>query len=204
MKTRDRILHCALLLFNEKGDTQVSTLEIANELGISPGNLYYHFHGKEPISLELFDQFSAELEPLLAPPTDVELLLDDYWMLLSLIVERMGQYRFLFQDLSSLNARQPKLAKRVRSWLNRLKQSLALLLAQLHQQTLLVSSTLALGHLLEQISLTLLYSLDYQRFVSGQAHVQVTVYQVIMLVIPHLRSALRSPTEELLQAYLQS
>ncbi|WP_309676508.1 TetR/AcrR family transcriptional regulator, partial [Pseudomonas sp.] len=51
MKTRDRILECALQLFNQKGEPNVSTMEVANEMGISPGNLYYHFHGKEPLIL---------------------------------------------------------------------------------------------------------------------------------------------------------
>lgn len=60
MKTRDRILECSLLLFNEQGEPNVSTLEIANELGISPGNLYYHFHGKEPLVMALFERFQAE------------------------------------------------------------------------------------------------------------------------------------------------
>jgi AcrR family transcriptional regulator len=35
MKTRDRILECALQLFNEKGEPNVSTMEVANEMGIS-------------------------------------------------------------------------------------------------------------------------------------------------------------------------
>ncbi len=63
MKTRDRILECALTLFNQQGEPNVSTLEIANEMGISPGNLYYHFHGKEPLILSLFERFQAELAP---------------------------------------------------------------------------------------------------------------------------------------------
>ncbi len=63
MKTRDRILECALQLFNQQGEPNVSTLEIANELGISPGNLYYHFHGKEPLVLGLFERFEEALMP---------------------------------------------------------------------------------------------------------------------------------------------
>ena len=73
MKTRDRILECALQLFNEKGEPNVSTMEVANEMGISPGNLYYHFHGKEPLIHGLFERFQAELSPMLDPPADVEL-----------------------------------------------------------------------------------------------------------------------------------
>ena len=204
MKTRDRILQCALLLFNEKGEAQVSTLEIATELGISPGNLYYHFHGKEPIVLELFSQFQSELAPLLTPPSDLTLTLDDYWTFVSLITESMAAYRFLFQDLTSLSVRQPKLGQKVRHWLNVFKQGIALMLAQLHSQGLLISSTQALGNLVEQISLTLLYSLDYQRVITGQAEVRIAVYQVMMLVTTHLKETLRAPTEMLLGAYLES
>ena len=39
MKTRDRILECALQLFNHKGEPNVSTMEVANEMGISPGTI---------------------------------------------------------------------------------------------------------------------------------------------------------------------
>jgi AcrR family transcriptional regulator len=44
-----------------QGEPNVSTLEIANELGISPGNLYYHFHGKEPLVIGLFERFEEQL-----------------------------------------------------------------------------------------------------------------------------------------------
>ena len=85
MKTRDRILECALALFNQEGEPNVSTLEIANELGISPGNLYYHFHGKEPLVLELFERFQHEMAPLLNPPAEAQLEAEDYWLFLHLI-----------------------------------------------------------------------------------------------------------------------
>ncbi|OYT96310.1 MAG: TetR family transcriptional regulator, partial [Pseudomonas sp. PGPPP3] len=137
MKTRDRILECALALFNQEGEPNVSTLEIANELGISPGNLYYHFHGKEPLVLELFERFQAEMAPLLNPPAEAQLEAEDYWLFLHLIVERLALFRFLFQDLSNLAGRLPKLARGIRAWLNTLKRTLASLLASLKAQGLL-------------------------------------------------------------------
>ena len=64
MKTRDKILLTSLKLFNDEGEPSVTTVDIANELDISPGNLYYHFHGKEAIIAELFDAFEVELVEL--------------------------------------------------------------------------------------------------------------------------------------------
>jgi AcrR family transcriptional regulator len=203
MKTRDRILECALKLFNQEGEPNVSTLQIANELEISPGNLYYHFHGKEPLVLELFERFQAEMAPLLNPPADVQLDVDDYWLFLNLIVERLALFRFLFQDLSNLAGRLPKLARGIRHWLNSLKRTLADLLARLKADQHLESDTLALGQLVEQISLTLLFSLDYQRILGSAGENRLVVYQVMMLVAPHLSTDARQTAERLAQHYLK-
>ncbi|MET1081189.1 MAG: TetR/AcrR family transcriptional regulator [Pseudomonas sp.] len=203
MKTRDRILECALILFNQQGEPNVSTLEIANELGISPGNLYYHFHGKEPLVMELLERFQNELAPLLDPPAEARLDVEDYWLFLHLIVERLAHYRFLFQDLSNLSGRLPKLARGIRQWLNTLKRTLATLLAQLKSNGQLVSDTQALGLLVEQITLTLLFSLDYQRILGSRGEVRLVVFQVMMLVTPHLAQEPRHTAEHLARRYLE-
>ena len=39
----------ALNLFNAEGEAKQTAVDIANALDMSPGNLYYHFKGKEPI-----------------------------------------------------------------------------------------------------------------------------------------------------------
>ncbi|EPM49628.1 TetR/AcrR family transcriptional regulator [Pseudomonas syringae] len=202
MKTRDRILECALTLFNQQGEPNVSTLEIANEMGISPGNLYYHFHGKEPLILGLFERFQAELAPLLDPPSDARLEPEDYWMFLHLIVERLSHYRFLFQDLSNLAGRLPKLARGIRNLLNSIKKTLASLLARLKARGQLVSETQALGQLVEQITMNLLFSLDYQRILGREGNVRVVVYQIMMLVTPHLLPTSREAAEQLAMEYL--
>lgn len=49
MNTRDRIIEAAVTLFNDRGTKRVTTNHIAQAVGISPGNLYYHFRNKEEI-----------------------------------------------------------------------------------------------------------------------------------------------------------
>ena len=56
MKTRERIKAISVSLFNEKGATNVSTVQIAGELGISPGNLYYYFSNKEHIIRSIWEE----------------------------------------------------------------------------------------------------------------------------------------------------
>lgn len=56
MTTRERIIETALELFNASGTKAVTTNHIAAAMGISPGNLYYHFRNKEEIIREIFAQ----------------------------------------------------------------------------------------------------------------------------------------------------
>ena len=59
-QTKEWILETAVRLFNEHGTQNVSTKRIADEMGISPGNLYYHFNNKEQIIREIFKRMSQD------------------------------------------------------------------------------------------------------------------------------------------------
>ena len=56
--TKIKILATALQLFNNEGEAQVSSVDIASVMGISPGNLYYHYKGKDEIIAALFEAVS--------------------------------------------------------------------------------------------------------------------------------------------------
>jgi AcrR family transcriptional regulator len=58
--TKTRILDAALTLFNERGTSNVTTNHIAEALGMSPGNLYYHYRNKAEIVRGLFGRIMGE------------------------------------------------------------------------------------------------------------------------------------------------
>jgi len=62
--TKERILHTALELFNQEGFDRVTTRHIAAHMGISHGNLCYHFGRREDIALTLYHQMQAATESL--------------------------------------------------------------------------------------------------------------------------------------------
>jgi len=61
LKTRERILEAARILFNQHGMDEISTRQIATELGISHGNLCYHFPRKEDIIEALYQQLAERM-----------------------------------------------------------------------------------------------------------------------------------------------
>src|SRR6187397_681048 len=64
-RTAERILEVTLDLFNRFGEPNVSTTLISAELGISPGNLYYHYPAKDELINSLYDRYEAALNELL-------------------------------------------------------------------------------------------------------------------------------------------
>jgi len=114
MKTRDRILQAALRLFNEEGVAEVSTNRIAAELGISPGNLYYHFKTKREIVERLFRRLENEAGPILMGPSAARPAVDDLWLFLHLVFEKMLEYRFVYRDTAHLATAFPALGARMR------------------------------------------------------------------------------------------
>lgn len=114
-RTKSRILDAALALFNERGTANVTTNHIAESLGISPGNLYYHYRNKAEIVRGLFARIVGEwaINYAVAPGT-----MPTLQMMESMVAgnfEIQARYRFFFRDLALLLNVDPELAATYRA-----------------------------------------------------------------------------------------
>ncbi|NIM40523.1 MAG: TetR family transcriptional regulator [Hydrogenophaga sp.] len=100
-RTAERILETTLALFNRFGEPNVSTTLISAELGISPGNLYYHYPAKDELINSLFERYERSLGELLGAAEGVRHV-EDAWFFLHSLFERIWEYRFLYRDLNDL------------------------------------------------------------------------------------------------------
>ena len=107
-RTAERILEVTLELFNRFGEPNVSTTLISAELGISPGNLYYHYPAKDELINSLFDRYERALNELLNASDGVRNV-EDAWFFMHALFELIWQYRFLYRDLNDLLSKNRRL-----------------------------------------------------------------------------------------------
>ncbi len=109
IKTKQKILDKALELFNSNGVMNVSQRDIANDLGISQGNLTYHFEKREDIILALYNQMVKQNEmDLVTEPSATKKDLLNYSKRL---MTNYYQYRFIFINLVDIFSHYPAIKK---------------------------------------------------------------------------------------------
>ncbi|WP_420322208.1 TetR/AcrR family transcriptional regulator [Flagellimonas sp.] len=60
MKTKQRIINQAILSYNRLGVANVTSRDVAKAIGISHGNLEYHYPNKEALLLAIYKQMKKE------------------------------------------------------------------------------------------------------------------------------------------------
>ncbi len=129
-RTAERILEVTLELFNRFGEPNVSTTLISAELGISPGNLYYHYPAKDELINSLFDRYERALTELLRAADEVGNV-EDAWLFLHMLFELIWQYRFLYRDLNDLLSKNRRLETHFQFVLKNKNQAVQSMLAGL-------------------------------------------------------------------------
>ncbi|MCZ6830788.1 MAG: TetR/AcrR family transcriptional regulator [Gammaproteobacteria bacterium] len=205
MKTRDRILHTSLLLFNEEGEPSTTTVDIANEMDISPGNLYYHFRGKDIIIAELFNQFEQGLGEILNAPLEQPLNVEDNWFYLYVVFEEMYNYRFLYRNLSDLLRRYPELKTRFRRVLKLKRAAILAVWETLTREAVVSAADNEVEALVDNMVLLLNYWLNYDHLRHDSRApalvIHQGVYQLMVMIAPYLGEQQREFYEQVREIY---
>lgn len=114
MSNKDKILTSALKLFNTHDLKSITTNIIAEDCGVSPGNLYYHFKDKEAIIRTLFTQMVEKERCIDEGCSDYSLkgmhkyfqdMLQVYW-----------EFRFLKREIITVISQDPKMKPLVQEY----------------------------------------------------------------------------------------
>lgn len=190
MKTRDRILDTSLQLFNEEGEAGQTAVDIANALDMSPGNLYYHFKGKEPIIEALFDRFEEEMLVILNGTHGAVHSIEDNWVFTYIVLEEIYDFRFFYRNLGQLLNTYPSLASRFRKVLAMKRVAIQNVLSGLEKQGYLHIEKPLRAHLIDQMlsTLTVWLSLDVIEGAhkDGPQLIHDTVLQFMLLTVPYM------------------
>ncbi len=109
--TRERILDASRRLFNQKGYANATLAEIAADVGIAEGNLWYHFRTKRDLVRALEEELrAASRERRAAYPSDRSVA-DDYVECVLSSISQSWAYRFLLRDYLQFSGRRDALKR---------------------------------------------------------------------------------------------
>ncbi|MBW8368582.1 MAG: TetR/AcrR family transcriptional regulator [Arenimonas sp.] len=204
-QTRQRILDTSLSMFNLQGEPNVTTNHIADELEISPGNLYYHFRNKDDIIEQLFARYEERMDTALVSPEGRLRDLEDIWLQLHLVFECIWEYRFLYRDLVDILSRNRRLRLRFARILKRAAEGASSGMKGLVQAGVMRASAAEVEATATNILVIATFWMNYASARGDKDEneaIRGGIVQVMMLLSPLLRDAERVHLNNLTQAYL--
>ena len=208
-RTAERILEVTLELFNRFGEPNVSTTLISSELGISPGNLYYHYPAKDELINCLFDRYEKSLSELLNASDGVRNV-EDAWFFMHTLFELIWQYRFLYRDLNDLLSKNRRLETHFQWVLKNKTRAVKSLLDGMSRAGAVRIDSRELEPTATSMVVVLTYWLSFEYVrdprkalepENAQTALLRGAHHVLNLLVPHLEQSQRTHLQALAGAY---
>lgn len=188
MKTKEKIITSSLQLFNEHGERNITTNHIAAHLGISPGNLYYHFRNKEDIIRSIFDEYEAHLNNILLPYENSQVNLELLMGYFDAMFDTLWRYRFIYANLVDLLSRDPKLKVQYQKVQKALLARSIYILSQLVEDRFLSIDKAQISAVAETIKMLVSFWISFQYTQSENEKItQNALYDGLLRVLLLLR-----------------
>jgi AcrR family transcriptional regulator len=110
-QTKSNILQKAIELFNENGTGLVSMNALAEALGISAGNLQYHYKSKEEVIRAIMEEMFKQFD-MIYQPNKGTFTLDTLRQMLRINFDLVWKYRFFYREFAALLRNDKTLANR--------------------------------------------------------------------------------------------
>ena len=111
-QTKNNIIQKAIDLFNEHGTAAVSLNLLAEALGISTGNLQYHYRSKEEIVRAILEVMFKDWNAVYQEMDTGSFTRDTLYRILRINFKLVWKYRFFYRELNALLRKDELLAKR--------------------------------------------------------------------------------------------
>jgi AcrR family transcriptional regulator len=210
-RTAERILEVTLDLFNRFGEPNVSTTLISAELGISPGNLYYHYPAKDELINSLFGRYEKALGEILQAADGVENV-EDAWLFFHMLFELIWNYRFLYRDLNDLLSKNRRLETHFQFVLKNKQRAMHALLDGLARNGVVRITGAEAAPTATSMVVVVTYWLSFEYVrdprralepESAAAAMGRGGYHALSLLTPHLDDVSRAHLQSLAAAYMQ-
>ena len=198
--TRTRILVASLSLFNEHGEPNTTTNDIANEADISPGNLHYHFKRKSDLVEALLAEFQADARRVLEPPQSDATTLDDFWAFLQALLEILAIYRFLLRDMETLISVYPKVSHALRGFSRALTALMQLYLEALGRNGFLAISDNEMPVVCRNIVVLSLFSERYDEIIGSPSLNEIASFRIARSILAILLPYSSEPASQIITA----
>jgi len=203
--TKTQVLVASLSLFNEQGEPNTTTNDIANEADISPGNLHYHFKKKANLVEALLAEFQADVRRALDPPTGDEITIDDFWAFLHLLLEVLTAYGFLFRDIETLVSTYPKVGHALKGFSKGLTAIMQLYIEALRRNDVLDVDDREVPVMSRNLVVIVLFSERFDEISGLASPVDVSALRiarsVLGILLPHSSEEAAALIEELTERY---
>lgn len=205
MKTRERILLTALTLFNKHGENAVTSVDIALELDISPGNLYYHFKGKESMVVALMRMHEKHIQRVLVADKLDALNAEDVMYYFYLLIDSLHVFRFFYRSPADLAEKYPSIARQRTAILRSIQRQLTLLFTQLEKRALFSASATDRALLVELLSLVIFQSCQFDELNSHMDETSQRYHALSLIMVSLLpRLAISDQQRDIIRQALDS